>query len=70
MPRDFWMTGFQFICEVAARLGNNLDATLDKSLPLPIGLKNIERHIPQHGMNPFYSLNDIREAGNAGTPGH
>jgi len=27
---------------------------------LPIGLKNIERHIPQHGKNALESLDDIR----------
>ena len=43
------MTGFQVIREVAARLGNNLDATFDEPLPLPIGLKNVERHMRQHG---------------------
>ena len=39
-------------------------------LPLPIGLKNIERHIPQHGMNAFDSLNDVRQAGNERTRSH
>jgi len=40
------MTGLQVLREVAARLGNNPDAALDEPLPLPIGLKNIERYIP------------------------
>ena len=61
------MTGLQVIREVAARLGNNLDATFDEPLPLSIGLKNIERHIPQHGMNAFDSLDDVRQAGNERT---
>jgi hypothetical protein len=59
LPRNFRMMSFQFIREVAARLGNNLDAALDEPLPLPISLKNIERHIAQHGIpNPknCYSL--------------
>jgi hypothetical protein len=54
---------------VAACLGNNLDAAFDEPLTLPIGFKNIEGHIPQHGMNAFDSLNDVRQAGNEGTRG-
>jgi hypothetical protein len=55
---------------VAACLGNNLDAAFDEPLTLPIGFKNIERHIPQHNMNAFDSLKDVRQAGNEGTYGH
>ena len=64
------MTGLQVLRAVAARLGNNLDAALDEPLPLPIGLKNIERHIPQHEMNAFDSLDDVRQAGNERTRSH
>jgi len=58
------MTGFQFIREVATRLGNNLDAALYEPLPLPIGLKSIERYIHQYGMNTFDSLDDVHQTGN------
>jgi hypothetical protein len=30
----------------------------------PIGLKNIERPIPQYDMNAFDSLDDVSQAGN------
>ena len=60
LPRDFRMTGFHFVREVATRLGNNLDAALDEPLPLPIGLKDIEGHIPKDDMNAFDSLDDVR----------
>jgi hypothetical protein len=43
LPGNFWMTGFQFIREVAARLRNDLDPTLYQPLQLPIGLKSFER---------------------------
>ena len=70
LPRDFGMTRFQLICEVAAGLGNNLDAALDEPLPLPIILENIEWDIPQHGTNPLDGLDDVRQAGNERTCGH
>jgi hypothetical protein len=38
-------------------------------LPLPIGLKNIEMYIPQHGMNAF-DPRYVRQAGNERTRGH
>ena len=60
LPRNFWMTGFEFIREVAARLRNDLDAALYKPLPLPVSLKNIERYIPYYGMNAFNGLDDVR----------
>jgi hypothetical protein len=64
------MAGFEFNREVAARLGNNLDAAFHKPLPLPIRFKNIERHIRQYTMNAFDSLDDVRQAGNERTCGH
>ena len=70
LPRDFRMTRFQLFREVAAGFGNNLDAALDKPLPLPIGFEHIERHIAQHGMNSLDSLDDVRQAGNERTCGH
>ena len=57
------MTGIQFIRKVAARLGNNLDATLDQPLPLLIGLKSIERNIQQYGIDTFDGLDDVGQAG-------
>jgi hypothetical protein len=64
------MTSLRFVRKVAARLGNNLDAALDEPLPLPIGLKNIERDIARHGMNAFDRLDDVRQAGNERTRSH
>ena len=69
-PGNFWMTGFQFIRKVAARLGNNLDATLDQPLPLPIGLKSIERNIQQYGIDTFDGLDDVGQAGDERTRNH
>lgn len=51
-------------------LAKRLAATLDKPLPLPIVLENIERNIPQHGMNPFNCLDGVRQAGNERRGGH
>lgn len=45
LPWDFWVARFHLIREVAARLGNDLDAALDKPLPLPVSLKGVERFI-------------------------
>ena len=42
LPRDFWMARFQFVREMAARFGNDLDATLDQPLPLPVRLECFE----------------------------
>jgi len=53
------MTRFKFIREMAASLGNNLDAALDEPLPLPIGLEYIDRDVPQYGTNPFDSLDHV-----------
>jgi hypothetical protein len=64
------MTRFQLIREAAAGLGNDLDAALDKPLPLPIVHENIERLISEHGMNPFDSLDDVGQVGNERTGGH
>ena len=38
LPRDFGMARFQFVREMAARFGNDLDAALDQPLPLPVRL--------------------------------
>ena len=44
LPRDFRVARFKLIREVAAGLGNDLDATLDKPTSLPVSLKDIERY--------------------------
>jgi len=45
LPRDFRMPRFHLICQMPARLGNNLNAALDKPLPLPIGFERFESYI-------------------------
>ncbi len=69
-PRDVRMTSFQFICKVAACLGNYLDSAFDEPLPLPVSLENLQRHIPDHAANTLDGLDDVRETWNQGTGGH
>jgi hypothetical protein len=45
LPRDLGMAFFHLICQIPACLGNNLNAALDKPLPLPIGFERFERYI-------------------------
>jgi hypothetical protein len=56
------MASFQLAWQMAARLGDNLDATLDEPLLLPIGLENIERHVAKHGTNALNGFKNIRKA--------
>jgi hypothetical protein len=64
LPGDFRMARFHLICEMPARLLNDLDAALDKPLPLPIGFERLERYILQHVMNAFDRLDDVRQTRN------
>jgi hypothetical protein len=56
------MTAFDFLRQMTACLGNNLDAALDKPLPLPIGFKIFERYILQNGANALDRFDHIRQA--------
>ena len=62
LPRDFGMARFQFVREMAARLGNDLDAALDQPLPLPVRLERFERYFPQHPANAFDRFGDVSHA--------
>jgi hypothetical protein len=55
---------------VAACLGNNLDTPLDEPLRLPIGLKDIERHIAQHGAYALNGFDNIRKTQDGRTRRH
>jgi len=58
------MASFHLIRQMAAGLGNNLYAALYQPLPLPIGIKNIERYIPQYRTNAFDRFDDVRQTRN------
>jgi len=45
---------------MAARLGNNLNTTLDKPVPLPIIFECFERHIRQNAVDAIDCLDDVR----------
>jgi hypothetical protein len=60
-PRNVRMTSFQFVRQVVACLGNDLDTALNKPLRLPLCLENIERHIAEHGTNALNGFNNIRK---------
>ena len=42
--RDLWMARFQLVGEVAACLGDDLDAALNEPLSLPVGLELVIAH--------------------------
>jgi hypothetical protein len=61
LPRNVRTTSFQFIRQVAACLGNDIDTAFNEPLRLPLVLENIERHIAEHGTNALNGFNNIRK---------
>jgi hypothetical protein len=50
-PRDIRVTRLHLWRQMPAGLGNDLNATLHEPMPLPVGLKGIEREIAQHRLD-------------------
>jgi hypothetical protein len=55
---------------VTACFRDDLDATLDKPLSLPVGFKNIERQIAEHSTNALNGFNNVRKAEDGRPRGH
>ena len=60
LPGDFRIARFQVIRKVATGFGNNLNATLNEPLPLPIVFERCQRHIRQYAVDAFDRLDNIR----------
>lgn len=56
------MARFQLVGEVAACLGDDLDAALNEPLSLPVGLELLNRYIPDRLTDALDSLYHVDEA--------
>jgi len=69
-PWDLRVPGLEFIGQMSASFGNDLDASFDQPLFLPIGFKSIEMHISKRLMDPFDRFDNIVEMRTRGWNGH
>ncbi|HTZ71485.1 MAG TPA: hypothetical protein VMB71_12600 [Acetobacteraceae bacterium] len=63
-PWDVRVTGFHIRREMSAGLGDNLNAPLHESVPLPIRLEGVEGQIAHHRADSFGRFDHIAEAQN------
>lgn len=61
-PRDFRMARLEIVRQMAARFGDDLDATLNQPLPAPVFLKRIERNACHLAANTLDGLDDVGQA--------